>query len=524
MKNLSTCLAIGLICLIVNTSSGQGRYLDEVFTEVTITQAVKYGINLSILSGSPDSVDLLMDVYEPTGDTVGARPVVLFAHSGYYLPRILNGGPNGTRRDSVPVEICTRLAKMGYVAIAFSYRLGWNPIAQDQNTRTASEVQATYRAIQDVRNVVRYIGANVDTAGNDFRIDSSRIAIGGTGTGGTIALGAAYLNDFGEMLLPKFFNLDSTPPVPYLDPMIHGNIWGTNSTTLNIPNYTAYSSEVDFVFSMGGGIGDTSWINPGEAPCVAFHTLLDPIIPYNLGPIIIPPWHEVELEKFGSYHIARISNQLGNNDVFATASFSDSYTLAANKNNDGYEGLFPFDRPFTPDDLDCGIPGVTLQMVPESSPWDWWDQSQFISDWESVPGQTVSGGFANCNQLASNPNMSATKARIYIDSVMGYLAPRMVLALSLDTTATRIEDDLLSQRMQVFPNPTLTGFEVRVNDDANSIRNIEVRDMTGRVVMSREHLRVQSYAFERGSLAEGIYYVRVRATNGAIATRKLVIE
>lgn len=515
-------MAFGLICLIVNTAWGQSRYLDEVFTEVTITQEVKYGINLSILSGAPDSVDLLMDVYEPTGDTVGVRPVVLFAHSGYYLPRIINGSPNGTRRDSVPVEICTRLAKMGYVAIAFSYRLGWNPISQDQNIRTASEVQALYRAIQDARNVVRFIRANVDTAGNDFRIDTNRIAIGGTGSGGFIALGAAYLHDFNELLLPKLFNLDSTPPEPYFDSIIHGNVWGTNVAALNLPNYPAYSSAVNFAFNMGGAILDSSWIDPGEPACVAFHTILDPLVPYKTGPVIVP-FGDFVLETSGSYDVIKRTNVLGNNDLFIAANFTDAYSIAANQLNEGYEGLFPIDIPFSPGMLDCNFQGVMLPLFPEAAPWDWWDKAQFIADWDAVPGQTVPGVVASCNQLTPNPNMSSAKARTYIDSIVGYLAPRMALALGIDIT-TNLEDDLLEQQLEIFPNPTSSIFQVRLTGDRNMIEDIEVLDMTGREVMSRQNLRTQIYTIEIETPASGLYFVRVRTADGAVVTHKLLIE
>lgn len=522
MNRLLTLLTLGL--LVSGTAWGQTRYLDEVFPDVTITEDVIYGNNITVITGAPAASDLMMDVYEPTGDTESTRPVVIFAPTGNFLPRITNGSPVGTRRDSTPVEICTRLAKMGYVAISFSYRQGWNPVTTDQNTRTATLLQAAYRGIQDARNVVRFLRANVDTAGNDYKVDPNRIAVGGVGTGGYVALGTGYLNEFSEILVPKFFNLDSTPPEPYVDSTLHGNIWGTNTTPINNPNYATYSSDIHFCFNMGGALGDSSWVDAGEVPSVAFHTPLDPFAPYKTGPVIVPTTGDFVVEATGSYDVVRKANEMGNNDIFVNANFTDVYTMAANVLNDGYEGLFPFDRPFTAGDLDCGIPGVMLPLVPEASPWDWWDQAQFIADWDAIPGQTVPGVVANCNQLTSNPDMSATKGRAYIDSVMGYLAPRMVLALSLDTAATSIEDDLLAQRMQLFPNPAATSFQVRLNDDANSIRNIEVMDMTGRIVMSRQNLRVQSHTFERGNLTGGIYFVRVRATNGAVATRKLVIE
>jgi hypothetical protein len=55
------------------------------------------------------------------------------------------------------VEICTRLAKSGYVAIAATYRQGWLPLSENQNTVTGTLLQAAYRGIQDVRSLIRYL-------------------------------------------------------------------------------------------------------------------------------------------------------------------------------------------------------------------------------------------------------------------------------------------------------------------------------------------------------------------------------
>ncbi len=54
-----------------------------------------------------------MDVYEPAGDSETERPVFLFFHSGNFLPQYVNAGTQGTRQDSVVVEMCERYARMG---------------------------------------------------------------------------------------------------------------------------------------------------------------------------------------------------------------------------------------------------------------------------------------------------------------------------------------------------------------------------------------------------------------------------
>ena len=48
------------------------------------------------------------------------------------------------------MEQCKRFAQKGYVAVAINYRLGWNPISEDENVRRSTLIQAAYRGLQDL--------------------------------------------------------------------------------------------------------------------------------------------------------------------------------------------------------------------------------------------------------------------------------------------------------------------------------------------------------------------------------------
>ena len=138
-KTLQSILAISLF-IIGFSANSQTRYLDDIFSDVTINSNITYATNISVLpalSGQPPALaPLHCDIYEPTGDTAVDRPVIILAHTGSFLPAVLNGQPTGSKTDSSIVEQCTRWAKKGYVAVAMTYRQGWNPTSQDQNTRT----------------------------------------------------------------------------------------------------------------------------------------------------------------------------------------------------------------------------------------------------------------------------------------------------------------------------------------------------------------------------------------------------
>ena len=111
MKKFLT-LAFGL--LAVCQVDAQVRYLNEVFSDVEVTSNVVYGENVTVLpllqGAAPAAQPLVCDIYEPAGDTETARPLIIYIHTGNFLPQYLNGSAVGTKTDSVAVELCSRYA------------------------------------------------------------------------------------------------------------------------------------------------------------------------------------------------------------------------------------------------------------------------------------------------------------------------------------------------------------------------------------------------------------------------------
>ena len=83
-KKLHAALIITFIAVCFNANS-QTRYLDEIFSEVTITPNVTYATNITILPVlqglPPAAAPLICDIYEPSGDTETDRPVIILALS-----------------------------------------------------------------------------------------------------------------------------------------------------------------------------------------------------------------------------------------------------------------------------------------------------------------------------------------------------------------------------------------------------------------------------------------------------------
>ena len=61
------------------TTSNGTRYVDEIFTNVSIEEDVVYGANIGIITQAPALEDLTMDIYTPDGDEAN-RPT-----SNYFI-------------------------------------------------------------------------------------------------------------------------------------------------------------------------------------------------------------------------------------------------------------------------------------------------------------------------------------------------------------------------------------------------------------------------------------------------------
>ncbi len=159
------------------TPPGEGavRYRDEIFTTVGKTPDVQYG---SAIGQSGGNVDLFVDIYEPDGDTVTARPLVILAHGGSFCC--------GTRNSAEIVDQANVLARRGFVAASISYRL--NSPGCSAGGATSQCVAAIDDAREDGQAAISWFRANAAT----YRIDSDRIAIGGSSAGGILAADVAF--------------------------------------------------------------------------------------------------------------------------------------------------------------------------------------------------------------------------------------------------------------------------------------------------------------------------------------------
>ncbi len=147
--------------------------------------------------------NLKIHVYYPGNNnyTICALPAVILFHGGGY-------SECGDYDDGGIVAISNALASRGFVVFNVNYRLGnitdirtVTPTSYEHNSNltyvSAQQLLAIYRALQDARGAIRSIIAmqgdgTFGSTAHPYRIDTSKIFLGGVSAGSLIALSAGY--------------------------------------------------------------------------------------------------------------------------------------------------------------------------------------------------------------------------------------------------------------------------------------------------------------------------------------------
>lgn len=564
MKQTFTLLTFLVLAF---TGFSQTRYLQEVFTDaqVNITNNVPYAVNLSLeplvisnLTGQPPvppGLDtLLMDIYQPNQvvDQAVSRPLIIYVPTGNFLPPGFNGAPTGSRKDSSAVNIAKSMAKRGFVVAVIDYRLGWNPVSPDQVIRTGTILNAAYKGQQDSKAAVRFFRADA-SANNLFKVDGTKVALLGEGTGGYIVMAHAYLDKPWKIArLPGLGNakfLRSTnPDVSVIDTLKIGNFDGTNfiqpdgsllqqtgdllDIIGNIPNNPQFDSKVQAVINLGGALGDTSWIDAGQVPLISLHAVRDPNAPYQIGDVIVPTTGNlvIPFASGSGFNITQVTS-LGNNSSFQGKTYTDAVSARAQSlyntsiSFDGApiaigngKGLYPFVLPENP-----------VKTFNHGSPWQFWNSAQPSAQFpvqtpNGVINTHTAGTFSNPFMAQSN-EVGRSTGLLYIDTIAQFVSPRLACALGLsECDVIGIENTSnIASTISVFPNPANQIVNIALKNEADQMQSIRIFDVTGKLVENIQTVNQSVYQYNRKNLNAGIYLFEVK-TNKGIGTIKVTIQ
>ena len=249
IHNLGIVVTAVLFCgLFTNAMAQSGRrYAEPVFNEVNVETGIPF--SSVIEEGETSPITLYLDFYEPQGDTLSARPLVITVFGGAFVA----GG-----RDYVDmVEYCTRLAKHGYAAASIDYRL-----LSIWNLDATSLVRDAYMAAQDVSSAIRFFKCHCE----EYRIDPEQVFLLGN-SAGSIAI-----------LCEMFMDESERPAETFESPDL-GSIHSSG-----YEEYAGFSPAVAGAVPHWGGVLDLDVISTEEyVPLCMIHGTDDTTVPYDSG-------------------------------------------------------------------------------------------------------------------------------------------------------------------------------------------------------------------------------------------------
>lgn len=253
MARILSILLILLSFFSVELSAQCGaRFQDELMFESQVKKDIQYG---QAITSKSRTKNLYLDFYEPAGDTMSLRPLLIFLHGGSYL----DGNKNFTE-ITLPSN---SLAQRGYAVAAVNYRTEDSYLAL-----IFSEMmfKATIRAAQDAKAAIRFFYRQAKEAGNPYRIDTNQIFLGGLSAGAITALHAAYLDDVEEadFLMARFID------------DLNGLEGGSGNE--------GYSTKIKGVINIAGCMLDKSYVNNNkDIPLLNIQYTNDLLLPSYYG-------------------------------------------------------------------------------------------------------------------------------------------------------------------------------------------------------------------------------------------------
>lgn len=477
---------------------GECRYITPVFDSVTVS-TVKFGQGLNV---NGQMQELFMDVYEPYGDTLSSRPVVIFAFGGGFV--------QGARDDWYVVEICKHLAKAGYVAVSPDYRTGidYAEIIQLRFMRIF------FRPMQDMRACVQYLKADYSELGNNYRIDTNRIIIGGASAGAITALMVSYCDKPSEML--------QTGSPTALDAL--GGFYSTTGL------YPQYSWRHAAVLNVAGALIDADWVEPGDVPHIAAHGDSDQVVPYGVGSFSALTAGLFNLE--GSYVIDSIARARGvcsylytmegkdhpSEDLGMPYIMSVVYRLMLRMHAvvNGRSFCCAMQLETYPADTaryNDQFPQITINSHLIN------DQNNAQRLWCSLP----------CSITSANASVSITP-----DTSWHYMAcvayedlcqdvEFIILKYDSAYTSTNQNHTFSQLRVLVYPQPASGHFVLKMSDPLPSDIEISIYDITGRHSLTRSlQGGITTSEIDVSTLPTGCYLLRLQQpSNNIFHTQKL---
>lgn len=239
-------------------------FIDKAFqdSEVFFERDIEFGAADNPFFMGKKNESLTLDVAFPSAkDDRKLRPVLVWVHGGAFI------GGDGSVDSGDNKQMVMTMATRGYVVVSINYRLV--PMVDIEALNTIKPPQV---AVEDARAAVRF----VRKMASEWRVDTSRIVVGGDSAGAITAMGYGYAKQFSDGHSGNAGYDSSINSVL----SVSGSMvsLGFCSSDSGAPDYIPAGCSFN---GTGGPDGDLTYqISAGDIPVVMLHGTADDVVPY----------------------------------------------------------------------------------------------------------------------------------------------------------------------------------------------------------------------------------------------------
>ncbi|MEI6900562.1 MAG: PKD domain-containing protein [Bacteroidota bacterium] len=483
-----------------STSAQEYRYTNTLFQGYTKTTGIVYGtapfLNAPYINESATTTqNLVLDLYQPLGDTLSHRPLIIFAHSGGFM--------TGSRTVNDMVALCDTFARKGYVTATIDYRQGLE-IADNADLHYT---RAAYRGLQDGRTAVRYLKSKA----TQYGIDPDHVYFGGSSAGAFICLNAIYM-DTNE--LPTYLG-----QVNYTAFLVQYSGPGLGKPDIG-PNLE-FSGTPGGVMGCWGGVGDTLTINTNNpTPVFLVHGTADQTVPFNSGP---PFGYGGLSDVFGSHAISIRLTGIGipaKETYFVTGQGHEFWGTSNGNWSNGTGGNAYWDtivRKATTFFWDLHKPEAGFNATINGMEVDFTDQSQGSTAWKWEFGDGATATIQNPVHVYGQTGTYHVRQTVR-NAIQSWDTINHSIVVSGSTALS--EPDLPT--VNIYPIPASEILTIDI-DHGLKPDDFEVSDVFGRIMEKKSNLCNVTTRLDLTGWSNGIYFIRIHFGDRFV-NRKLVVK
>lgn len=447
------------------------RYIDPMF-DVTATYGIEYQSSRPYGSLFNQGYDL--DIYEPEGDTLQYRPVVVFQFGGGYVI--------GDKLFPPAPTYCPMWAELGYVCVSINYRLGFNA------TSTGSAERAVYRGVQDLQAALRFLCEHR----NVYGIDTSSIIVTGNSAGAVSTLHSTFMDPYQAPPSYQGFGIG-------LDSYSLGGIFDSGNNYWNNEEVHANG-----VIANWGAILDTNFIGDAPddwVPTILFHGTGDDLVPYVEGePFDSPFFPTVQgsyliNERFGNTTIPHKFYPLvgaGHEPELLNGAYNDTIVYESTR--------FMYQHVLSPEiqsfqgNQSPAVNSTELYLVLANEP--------IVYTCVSVNNGSVVSSYLNQFEIEWTTSGLDTIMVVAANSIMAY--DTVYIPVEIDM-ATGMADYDSGISATIFPNPASDFFTVDVKGTSEG--HLIITDLLGISVFTSQLLNSNSLSINSKEIGPGFFLV-----------------